>query len=567
MKILIEAEAFCFGPSAIAASIVSDLTSRGFSVDYVINESEVLVSDRLLVNQFVSFQSADAKLLNKYDYVVVVMDWEFAKKCVEAGCKVVFVDALAWFWKNIDPVVNMFESYLAINFIGVQEVVSKIQNPNSFVIGQCIKPISKVPKSDAGVFSIGGVTNPLLANDSASRYAKIMVDCITGMKIRVLVCGNRSLDRRLRTESKDQFDSSLRSAKFFVGTSGLGHITECISYSIPSLFLPPVNDSQHQQLQLLSHRSSSWSQISWEDLGYDIDWSLSQENITVQIKNCIDSLMTNTQALDILNSRVEQFVTNYQTSNDLSQLSDWWGYEGQKAVGDWILGNTITRSLTPQQLFSDNQVINSVTESFEYFFHTTRPENLELILKSGAIKSNPQPILYGDRLGPRGKLFGQLTSYLDAQKLMDLSGCRFPIFVFKSSVINKAKNWHLSAQYRSGKLSLECISPFNQIPLDLERLALQNETVVDVDISLADCVAIIIPDFWSEKLRNLLIEYGYDIPVLEFNIPEIVLETAKEFGSKKLYSKSSGLILAYAKWKFGEESVNYTTVLKREVCS
>jgi hypothetical protein len=567
MKILIEAEAFCFGPSAIAASIVGDLTSRGFSVDYVINDSKVLVSDRLLVNKFIAVQNLATNMLQNYNYVVVVMDWEFAKTCVEAGCKVIFVDALAWFWKDIDPVVNKFEAYLAINFIGVQEVVSKIENPNSFVIGQCIKPTNKVAKSDAGIFSLGGVTNPLLANDSASIYAGIMVDSITRTKQRVLICGNRSLDLRLRTESKNVFDSSLRSAKFFVGTSGLGHITECISYSKPALFLPPVNDSQHRQLQLLSHRSSNWNQISWEDLGYSIDWSLSQENIMVQIKDCINSLNTNKNALHILNSRVEEFIENHQTSNELSQLSDWWGYDGQKAVGDWVLGNTINQSLTPKSTSPNNQVIHSITESFEYFFHTTRPENLELILQSGEIKSNPLPNLYGDRLGPRGKLFGQLTNDLDAQKLMDQSGCRFPIFVFKSTVINEAKNWHISQEFTSGKLSLACLSPFNPITLGLDRLILQNETVVDVDISLDDCIAIIIPNFWSNKLRNILSNYGYKIPVLCFNIPEMVLNEASKLDSNRLYSESSKYILAYVKWKFGEQSLSYTSVLEREINS
>jgi hypothetical protein len=564
MKILIEAEAFCFGPSAIAASIVGDLTSRGFSVDYIINGSEVLVSDRLLVNKFISVQNLTANMLQNYNYVVVVMDWKFARICVEAGCKVIFVDALAWFWKDINPMVNNFEAYLAINFVGVQEVVSKIQNPHSFVIGQCIKPINQIAKSEAGVFSLGGVTNPFFAKDSASKYAKIMVDSIIRTKKRVLVCGNRTLDLRLRTESKNQFDSSLRSAKFFVGTSGLGHITECISYSIPALFLPPVNDSQYQQLQLLSHRSSNWNKISWEDLGYSVDWSLSQESIMIQIKDCINSLNTNKNALDILNSRVEEFIENHQTSNELSQLSDWWGYDGQKAVGDWILGNTIHPSLTPKSVTPNNQVIGSVTGCFDYFFHTTRPENVELILQTGMIKSNPLPKLYGDRLGPRGKLFGQLTNDLDAQKLMDQSGCRFPIFVFKSTVINEAKNWHISPKYTSGKLNIDCVSPFNSIPLDFERLSLLNEIVVDVDISLDDCIAIIIPNFWSNKLRNILSDYGYEIPILEFNIPEAVMDEAKKIDSKRLYSESSKYILAYAKWKFGKKSLKYTSVLERE---
>jgi hypothetical protein len=566
--ILIQAEAFCYGPSAIAARIVGDLGKRGYKLDYVTNGTKVLISDRCLITKFVNQSKITIHKLQQYDYVVVVMDWEFAKLAVEANCKVIFVDALSWFWRDIDPVVDKLDCYLGINFAGVNRVVESINNPNSFVIPQMIDKPHGVTKSDSGVVSIGGVTNPLYSDFYASKYARIAIDSVLYSRPKARLFGNRSLDLRLNHSTKAEFDNCLSRAKYFIGTSGLGHITECIAHGTAALFLPPVNDSQYLQLQLLGHRSANWDYVSWEELGYEIDWNTNQASITQQIEKYTLDLLLNRSAQMKLTERVTDFIMAHKKDerrNELSQLSDWWGYCGERAIGDWIEGKKIVQSISPLQLFPDSSNLQNVINEFPFFFHTTRPENIDSILESRIIKRNPKPTKYGDPLGPHDQLFGQMSISSDPQTLMDLAGSRFPILLFRSSVISRANQWHLSPSYSSGVLSIDCISPFNPIGLDVDILIKSNEIVLDIDVQIKDCIAIIVPNFMDTQFESLLEEYNLKIPVIGFEIPIEVLDQVSNSQKRDLYSQSSAFILAYAEYKFGDSSELYTSVAKREL--
>ncbi len=567
MKILIQAEAFCFGPASILARIVDDLYLNGFEIDYVINSTQVLVKDRNKISKFINSSKLNSKLFSQYNYVVVVMDWEFARIAVEAGCKVIFVDALTWFWKTIDPIVNNFDCYLAINFSGVERIVENINNRNAFVVGQFIDPPQFIERSESGMFSIGGVTNPFFDNFHASKYAKIAIDAVNSTNSRIYLCGNRLLDFRLKTLGKSEFDQYLQNSRYFIGTSGLGHITECITHSIPALFLPPVNDSQYLQLQAINFRSPSWDWISWEELGYDIDWSLGQAELIETFELSIISLLLNKPALRILQNRISEFVNHHNNSlntNELNQLSRWWGFNGERNVSSWIRSNSAINSYTPLSLSPVKNTVEEVIKTFDYFFHCTRPENFELILESNTIKAHAKPNLYGDRLGPHGSTFGQLTDSANAQELMDLAGCRFPIFLFKSEVINQATDWHLSPEYNSGKLTHQCLSPFNPIQINKQRLSQANEISIDINISLDDCLAIFVPDYLVTQYECIVERYGLNIDVIGFNIPLEVLEQVSNIQLSNLYSISSPFILAYANYKYGELDQGYLTVVERE---
>jgi hypothetical protein len=566
MKILVQAEAFCFGPSSIAARIVADLFVNNHLVDYVTNGTSVLISDRAQVNQFIHQSKVTDPILQQYDYVVIVMDWKFAKQAVEAGCKVIFVDALTWFWDRIDEVVEKFDCYLAINYAGVKSVVETINNPNSFVIPQTIDQPLALEKSEFGVFSIGGVTNPFLGQFAAINYTTTMIDSFLKSRPRASLFGNRTLDLRISTSVKSDFDSIIASARYFVGTSGLGHITECLAHSTPALFLPPVNDSQYLQLQAIG-KSENWDYISWEDLGYNIDWSATQTEIIRNIEESIVELLSNKPAIQHLSDKISDFVS-YNTANEahnsLHQLSLWWGFNGEKSINDWITKRKVNLSASPSQLFPDNNILEQLTAEFPYFIHTSRPENYGAILESGIIKANPKSILYGDRLGSHGRLFGQLIDNANLSSIMNLAGCRFPVFLYPAKSILNSVDWHLSPTYSSGVLHENCISPFNPIAIDKASLSLANELVLDIDLSLNDCIGILVPDFMVDQFEEEAKSNNLNIPVFGFEVPLDVIQAVSNNSRFEYYSVSSPFILAYAKFKYGEDSEQYRSVLARE---
>lgn len=81
----------------------------------------------------------------------------------------------------------------------------------------------------------------------------------------------------------------LQEAKFIIVTSGLGNIYEIANYQIPSLFLPPVNDSQGQQLEILQQVGLINSCLNWKDFQHSINYFDEQKNVLNQIKYEIEN--------------------------------------------------------------------------------------------------------------------------------------------------------------------------------------------------------------------------------------------------------------------------------------
>lgn len=125
-------------------------------------------------------------------------------------------------------------------------------------------------------------------------------------------------------------------------TSGLGNLYDVAGYDIPTLFLPPSNDSQALQLELLKQKNTVDAAIDWADIfeGQPIDYSASQQEISKQVTYALNRLKTDPDARKRFEERcaaaVEQLATTEHSIT--SRLVEQFGSGGVEQVGEAVAG-------------------------------------------------------------------------------------------------------------------------------------------------------------------------------------------------------------------------------------
>ncbi len=101
---------------------------------------------------------------------------------------------------------------------------------------------------------------------------------------------------------------------------------------------------------------------------------------------------------------------------------------------------------TPSQLFRD--------AGFSHVLHTTRPENLEAIIKSGKLQSGNEVAspLYGDPIGNHTKLFMSVVENDPTRKkTLAFVSNRLPVLLFSMDPIVDKYRFHISSGYPYGR--------------------------------------------------------------------------------------------------------------------
>jgi hypothetical protein len=92
-----------------------------------------------------------------------------------------------------------------------------------------------------------------------------------------------------RTYSRDEMTEVLAQSKFAFMTPGLGNMYDAAAHDIPTIWLPPANDSQGRQADLLSANGLSDGRVDWADLrsGGKIDYKADQVRVLGQIGDAV----------------------------------------------------------------------------------------------------------------------------------------------------------------------------------------------------------------------------------------------------------------------------------------
>lgn len=345
MKILLNAEAFGFGPSA-GASVIFDIIKNNFNdyiVDYIGQGHTLDLQSKLSYSCIYEYQSENQfkELVKGYDFFITALDFEKAKFAKEVGIKTIVYDTLLWYWKD-KSIVQFADYYITQNFYGVKETLESMSNELIHTQTHIIPPL--IQKKDLNkkcedflLINFGGLENPYWTVEVTAHYIQKILSIIlpivqSQFKIIKIVCSQNHIPYLkgfpVETASYKEMQNFLQKASLVIATSGLGNIYEIANYQVNSLFLPPVNDSQGQQLEILKQKGLIDNALDWSEFQCSIDY----------FKNQLDVLNDIKEGIDFFNfsrfSQLFQDKLNHNGNTKLYDLFEKFGFNGKDELGN-----------------------------------------------------------------------------------------------------------------------------------------------------------------------------------------------------------------------------------------
>lgn len=286
VRILANAEPFGFGPAAALADFFPYLREKCSKLGYI-GGGHTLDLQRPLAYDYIHDASGlpDDRieqilrgLRSHFSIFFTALDFRMAKLARNAGYTVCIYDPLTWYWTGIPRIAKHCDLYIAQDFYGVRE---RIRNDaHRFSNVEVVPPIVPVTeprrhRKDFALLNLGGLNNPYWTNGETSAYAKLVINAVAKiqeqMKIPLIAAANSALaeefaDFGVRNYPRHEMQTYLAEAKYALMTPGLGNIYDAARYDTPTIWLPPANDSQGQQLQLLIENDATDGQVNWEDI-------------------------------------------------------------------------------------------------------------------------------------------------------------------------------------------------------------------------------------------------------------------------------------------------------------
>ncbi len=310
-KLIVNAEAFGFGPTAAIATLFPLLRERFEHLSYIGKDHTLDLQKNLPYDFIVDCSSMNDKQivanLSEHDILLTAMDFEVAALGKQAGLKVILFDSLTWYWAEVPETVKNIDLYLAQDFFGVNERIKQL--PHAFPSNtQIIPPMvsSSVARAEGKhiLVNLGGLLNPYRAAQEAEKYAEIFINVIRQIlpNERIIFATSDLIakkfdDPNIRSFSREEMKSILQNTKCAFMTPGLGNIYDAAKFGIPTVWLPPANDSQGQQLELLKKHELIDSSIDWQEfsdkINYFIDQLIVLENINQAMLNMDSKILEN----------------------------------------------------------------------------------------------------------------------------------------------------------------------------------------------------------------------------------------------------------------------------------
>lgn len=339
MKVLLNAEAFGFGPSAAIAGLFSDLKNCSFikKLSYLGYGHSLDLQRSLSYDEIIECNEEKKfkEIVSGYNVFITALDFEKALWAQEAGVKVIIYDTLLWYWRKIPSILYSCHAYIVQDFYGVSEKLQELNITNFSLIAPSIKPcFEKESKKELILINFGGLENPHWNIKVTTGYIvsilKVLLPLLSKHEYKI-VCSQAHLpylkDYPVFHASYDEMQILLSQTKFLIATPGLGNIYENAIYKIPSLFLPPANDSQGQQLDVLKSQFLVDNYIDWSDLDLPIDYKSAQLVVLDAIKSAISNqnkeklikLLESRIMKSKMNATIPYLIERFKNQNNLSQ--------------------------------------------------------------------------------------------------------------------------------------------------------------------------------------------------------------------------------------------------------
>ncbi|HBR70645.1 TPA: hypothetical protein DIC20_01000 [Candidatus Dependentiae bacterium] len=361
-KVLLNAESFGFGPSAAIAQIFTYLRDHINHISYIGTGHTLDLQNKLPYNAIYNYEEPDiatqknnfSEIVKNYDVFITATDFQAAQWAKELGLKVIIYDPLTWYWSNIPPIIKKADLYISQNFLGVAQRLKSTAFPTKSVL---IPPIVKIPPSkietDHILVNTGGLFNPFIEQKNLLDFAHILFnsidDILKNYDQHIDYVSNQAIARSIstipiKTMQPSEIQVTLNNAQFAIMTPGLGNIYEAAAMKKYVIWLPPANDSQGQQIQLLRDNNISDYAIDWHEIldnQNPIDYRKPQEEVLIQISHCIQRLSCEKKAQKKFKELVYKYIIdikcNLNKKPSLTKLIDLFGENGTQIAAHKIL--------------------------------------------------------------------------------------------------------------------------------------------------------------------------------------------------------------------------------------
>ncbi|HLC56419.1 MAG TPA: hypothetical protein VJJ23_04240 [Candidatus Nanoarchaeia archaeon] len=313
-RLLLNAEPFGFGPAAAIASFFPYLKKYFNNIGYVGKNHTLDLQRNLNYNLIYDLSKLSSsqekiklkKIFSKYDLLLSALDFSIVKQAKKCGLKIIIYDPLTWYWKKIPRTIKKGDIYIAQDFFNVKKRLKKQEKqfPLSFVVPPITQHRIKKIKRSYVLINLGGLQNPYISNKDLVTYAKIMINTIKSIiqNKKIIISTSRVIAKKLKSEgvknyTRREIISILAKTKYAFMTPGLGNIYDSSCYNIPTIWMPPTNDSQGQQTQLLFQNRMIDGYIDWIDFtGIYINYFKNQKSVLQDIAKVL-KIISNDQTI------------------------------------------------------------------------------------------------------------------------------------------------------------------------------------------------------------------------------------------------------------------------------
>ncbi|KIF75483.1 hypothetical protein QR77_19470 [Streptomyces sp. 150FB] len=291
-RLLLNAEPFGFGPAAAVAILADALAPLCGGLGYVGDGLTLDLQRRppyAAVHDTTGLSAPERlallrRLAPQYDLFVSAMDFEAAELASRAGLDVAVYDALTWYWPTLPPSAYAAVLYLAQDFFGVRERIEAdaALRERAVVVPPIIPPRREWRPGGHVLVNLGGLQHPYWETADAAAYARLVLEAVRAARTDgrpVVAATSRDVAAALDDPGVGTYDHAamlnlMSGASYACMTPGLGNMYDAAATGVPTLWLPPVNESHAAQALLLAEHGYCDARLDWPDLGLVIDWAV-----------------------------------------------------------------------------------------------------------------------------------------------------------------------------------------------------------------------------------------------------------------------------------------------------
>ena len=349
LRLLLNAEPFGYGPAAAIATFFPHLHKFFSTIGYVgkghtLDLQRHLPYDKVHDLRGVSGEEEQRHLANifsQYDILLTATDFGVATAAKRAGLHVIIYDPLTWYWPKIPKAVREADLYIAQDFIGVRKRLKEQSTlfPTRELVPSIVERVKPTKKKKHVLINLGGLQNPFLKTKDLVAYARLIIESIKlneGEDLIISTSSSIASDlrkHRPKAYSREEMKRVLSETNYAFMTPGLGNVYEAAAYGIPTVWLPPTNDSQGQQAALLQKEKLMSTAVDWKDItGDHIDYFGKQQAVLRRIATQIRAATRDTAAQMNLVKKLAAQQSRARKQPKASRLLARFGTGGAKQV-------------------------------------------------------------------------------------------------------------------------------------------------------------------------------------------------------------------------------------------